>query len=169
MASQEPGQVLGGGAPDIEHGGVCDTGRHVRPLGRIFLLQDRSYQGPYACPELGVHHETPGGDHTQRPPVTEKGSVGFVMLSWKPPAGPYKGRHFLWRLLVDKRYQGRGIGQEALMQVATLVRADGATELPTSYEPGDGEPWPFYQKFGFEPTGEIDDGEIVLRLTFPAR
>ncbi|MES4888893.1 GNAT family N-acetyltransferase [Streptomyces sp. NPDC096012] len=95
--------------------------------------------------------------------------VGFVMLSWKPPAGPYKGRHFLWRLLVDKRYQGRGIGREALTQVASLVRADGATELLTSYEPGDGEPWPFYQKFGFEPTGEIDDGEIVLRLVFPAR
>ncbi|MFE7352851.1 GNAT family N-acetyltransferase [Streptomyces sp. NPDC057543] len=95
--------------------------------------------------------------------------VGFVMLSWKPPAGPYKGRHFIWRLLVDKRYQGRGIGREALTQISALVRTDGATELLTSYEPGDGEPWPFYQKFGFEPTGEIDDGEIVLRLTFPTR
>jgi diamine N-acetyltransferase len=95
--------------------------------------------------------------------------VGFVMLSWRPPAGIYKGRHFIWRLLVDKRYQGRGIGREALTQIADLVRADGATELLTSYEPGDGEPWPFYRKFGFEPTGEIDDGEIVLRLTFTAR
>ncbi|PZH16336.1 GNAT family N-acetyltransferase [Streptomyces sp. NTH33] len=95
--------------------------------------------------------------------------AGFVMLSWKPPAGPFEGRHFLWRLLVDKRYQRRGIGREALTQIAALVREDGATELLTSYEPGDGEPWPFYQKFGFEPTGEIDDGEIVLRLALPAR
>ncbi|MFH8798343.1 GNAT family N-acetyltransferase [Streptomyces sp. NPDC017936] len=95
--------------------------------------------------------------------------VGFVMLSWKPPAGPYRGRHFVWRLLVDKRYQGRGIGREALLQVAALVRADGATELLTSYWPGDGEPWPFYRKLGFRPTGEVDDGEIVLRLAFPAR
>ncbi|MEU6708317.1 GNAT family N-acetyltransferase [Streptomyces wuyuanensis] len=94
--------------------------------------------------------------------------VGFVMLAWKPPTGPFRERHFIWRLLVDKRYQRRGIGREALAQVAALVRADGATELLTSYEPGDGEPWPFYRKFGFEPTGEIDDGEIVLRLTFPA-
>jgi len=54
-----------------------------------------------------------------------------------------------------------------LTQITDLVRADGAIELITSYEPGDGEPWPFYQKFGFEPTGEIDDGEIVLRLTSP--
>ncbi|MEU0373619.1 GNAT family N-acetyltransferase [Streptomyces sp. NPDC006283] len=95
--------------------------------------------------------------------------VGFVMLSWKPPAGPYQGRHFLWRLLVDKRYQRRGIGREALTLIAAAVRADGATELLTSYEPGDGEPGPFYREFGFEPTGDIDDGEIVLRLTFPDR
>ncbi|WP_445529858.1 GNAT family N-acetyltransferase [Streptomyces cyslabdanicus] len=93
--------------------------------------------------------------------------VGFVMLSWKPPTGPFKGRHFLWRLLVDKRYQGRGIGRDALTQIADLVRADGGTELLTSYETGEGEPLPFYRKFGFEPTGEIYDGEIVLRLTLP--
>ncbi|MGK5113580.1 GNAT family N-acetyltransferase [Geodermatophilus sp. CPCC 205506] len=95
--------------------------------------------------------------------------VGFVMLSWKPRKGPYRGRHFLWRLLVDKRHQGRGIGRVVLTQLVDLVRADGGTELLTSYEPGKGEPWPFYQRFGFRPTGEIDDGEIVLRLPLPAR
>jgi diamine N-acetyltransferase len=95
--------------------------------------------------------------------------VGFVMLSWSPPAGPFKGRHFLWRLLIDKRYQRRGIGREVLTQIAELVRADGAAELLTSYEPGEGEPWPFYRRFGFRPTGEIDDGEVVLRLTLSAR
>ncbi|MFF7901888.1 GNAT family N-acetyltransferase [Streptomyces sp. NPDC007920] len=93
--------------------------------------------------------------------------VGFVMLSWKPPTGPFEGRHFIWRLLVDKRHQGRGVGRDALTQIADLVRADGGTELLTSYEPGDGEPWPFYRKFGFEPTGKLYDGEIVLRLALP--
>jgi predicted dithiol-disulfide oxidoreductase (DUF899 family) len=62
-----------------------------------------------------------------------------------------------------------GIGQRVLTQIADLVRADGAIELLTSYEPGEGEPWPFYQQFGFQPTGEIDDGEIMLRLSFSAR
>ncbi|MDX3093825.1 GNAT family N-acetyltransferase [Streptomyces sp. ME01-24h] len=93
--------------------------------------------------------------------------VGFVMLSWKPPSGPYQGRHFIWRLLIDKRYQGHGIGREVLTQIADLVRADGGTELLTSYEPGEGEPWPFYRRFGFKPTGDVDDGEIVLRLPLP--
>ena len=95
--------------------------------------------------------------------------VGFVMLSWKPPAGPFAGMHFLWRLLIDKRYQRFGIGREAMTLVIDLVRADGGTQLLTSYEPGEGEPWPFYRGLGFEPTGEIDDGEIVLRLALPPR
>jgi len=93
--------------------------------------------------------------------------VGFVMLAWKPRKGPYRGRHFLWRLLVDKRHQGRGIGRAVLTQLVELVRADGGTELLTSFEPGKSGPWPFYQGFGFQPTGELDDGEIVLRLALP--
>lgn len=92
--------------------------------------------------------------------------VGFVMLAWNAPARTpgAPGRYFLWRFLIDRRYQRRGIGQAALQQIIDLVRADGARELFTSYEPGDGDPWPFYQRFGFAPTGEIDDDEIVLRL-----
>jgi diamine N-acetyltransferase len=96
--------------------------------------------------------------------------VGFVMLSWNVSDDRSgAGKYYLWRLLIDERHQGRGIGREVLTQIVDLVRADGATELYTSYEPGEGEPWPFYHRLGFEPTGEVDDGEIVLRLTLSAR
>lgn len=91
--------------------------------------------------------------------------VGFVMLSWNVPPSPgIRGPYFLWRLLIDERHQGRGIGRETLTQIVDLLRSDGATELLTSYVPGDGEPWPFYHRFGFQPTGEIEDDEILVRL-----
>jgi diamine N-acetyltransferase len=91
--------------------------------------------------------------------------VGFLMLSWDAtPAPGILGPYFLWRLLIDEHHQRRGFDREALVQIVDLTRADGARELLTSYHPGHGEPWPFYQRFGFEPTGEIDEGEIVLRL-----
>ena len=51
-----------------------------------------------------------------------------------------------------------------MLQVIALVRSHGATELLTSYVPGEGSPLPFYQKLGFVPTGEMDEDEIVLRL-----
>lgn len=94
--------------------------------------------------------------------------VGFVMVSWdvEPQSdddifGPW----FLWKLIVDERYQRGGVGREAVRQVAALVRAAGAAELLTSYMPGDGDPGGFYQRLGFVPTGEFDsEGEPLLRL-----
>ena len=100
------------------------------------------------------------------PPLIVKSvPVEFVMLSWNVTPQPgIIGPWFLWRLLIDERFQGRGFGREALRLVVELIRAEGATALLTSYQPGDGEPWPFYEKFGFVPTGEIDGTEVVLRL-----
>jgi GNAT superfamily N-acetyltransferase len=93
--------------------------------------------------------------------------VGFVMVSWnvepQPPAiiGPW----FLWKLLIDQRYQGRGYGAEVVRMVAQLVRAEGAADLLTSYVPGDAGPAGFYRRLGFVPTGDLDDhGEIIVRL-----
>ncbi|MFB9909625.1 GNAT family N-acetyltransferase [Allokutzneria oryzae] len=109
---------------------------------------------------------TPEGEPWYRAVYSADEPVGFVMLSWNvPPGRPgIIGPYFLWRLLIDRHHQGRGFGREALDQVVDLVRADGATELLTSHQPGEGGPGPFYRRFGFQPTGEIDNGETVLRL-----
>lgn len=75
------------------------------------------------------------------------------------------GPWFLWKLLIDERHQRRGYGREALRRIVDIVRSEGATELLTSYTTGEGEPWPFYERFGFVPTGELDaEGEVILRL-----
>lgn len=86
--------------------------------------------------------------------------AGFVMLSVKPEVPEY----YLWRYLIDRRFQRTGVGRAALEQVIAHVRSLGARELLTSYVPGEGTPGPFYEKLGFVPTGTIEDGEIVLRL-----
>lgn len=91
--------------------------------------------------------------------------VGFVMLSWNvTPAPGVLGPYFLWRLLVGAEHQGRGYGTAILDEVVALLRAEGAAELLTSYVPGEGSPGPFYLGYGFVPTGEIEEDEIVIRL-----
>lgn len=89
--------------------------------------------------------------------------AGFVMLSLKPEVPEY----YLWRLLVDHRFQGQGVGAAAMRLVIAQVRALGAAELLTSVVPGEGTPEPFYVGLGFEPTGQVEDGERVLRLGLP--
>ena len=93
--------------------------------------------------------------------------VGFVMLSWNlvpcPPG--LRGPWFLWKLIVDEPLQGRGIGRAAVEEVVRLILGEGATELITSHGEGEGSPAGFYERLGFEPTGEYDeDGERIMRL-----
>jgi diamine N-acetyltransferase len=98
--------------------------------------------------------------------------VGFVMVSWDvvPVPDQLWGPFYLWRLLVDERYQGRGYGTAALALVAEAVRAGGADELLTSCGQGEGSPQPFYEGLGFVPTGEVDShGEVHLALDLTSR
>lgn len=86
--------------------------------------------------------------------------VGFVML-YEDPGVDY----FLWRYMIDQRYQGLGYGRRALELVIDHVRAQPHTgTLGTSYVPGAGSPGEFYHKLGFVDTGEVDDDELVSRL-----
>jgi len=86
--------------------------------------------------------------------------VGFVMLHDEPAERKY----YLWRFMVDHRYQKRGYGARALNRVIEYVRQrPGAHELLTSVVPGEGSPGPFYEKLGFVYTGEMEDAERVMR------
>lgn len=89
-------------------------------------------------------------------------TAAFVMLALPRPSGP---EPYLWRLLVDARHQGRGIGRRLMGLVAHELAAAGATTLTTSWVEGRGGPEPFYAGLGFEPTGELDDDEVVGRVT----
>jgi RimJ/RimL family protein N-acetyltransferase len=87
--------------------------------------------------------------------------VGFVMIADVSPVEPFP---FLWRLLIDRRHQRRGVGAKAIAALIEHVRSQGHPSLGVSWVDAPGGPRPFYERLGFVPTGEIDDGEIVARL-----
>ena len=88
--------------------------------------------------------------------------VGFVMLSEVTAHHP---EPFLWRLLVDRAHQRRGIGARVIALVADRLRAEGRTTLLTSWVPDlPGTPEPFYLGLGFVPTGKRVDGETEAAL-----
>jgi diamine N-acetyltransferase len=94
-------------------------------------------------------------------------AVGFVMLSYDVPPGhpDYPWRYYLWRLLVDARYQRRGFGRAAMaLAIDHVRRGPGATDLFTSVRPGEGSPRPFYRALGFASTGVWAEGEEIFRL-----
>jgi diamine N-acetyltransferase len=91
--------------------------------------------------------------------------VGFVMISDEVGAPGYIP-HYLWKLLIDERYQGRGYGTATLDLVVAYFRGrPGVEVLSTSASGGDGSPIGFYERYGFQRTGEIVfDEEVLLQL-----
>lgn len=87
--------------------------------------------------------------------------VGFVMLFDDAEAPEY----YLWRFMVAAEHQRRGYGKRALDLLVERMRSlPGATELLSSYVPGDAGPRDFYRRYGFEETGDVEEGEHVIRL-----
>ena len=76
------------------------------------------------------------------------------------------GPYYLWKLLIDERYQGQGFGTATLdLIVDYFPNRPGVEVLRTSAGQGAGSPIGFYERYGFEQTGEIVfDGEALLRL-----
>ena len=93
--------------------------------------------------------------------------VGFVMLAKVPTEErAHLGTHFLWRLMIDERYQGRGYGRKALESVIQHLKEESnANALHTSCREGKGSPKGFYKKMGFKETGKkLDNGERIMKL-----
>ena len=91
--------------------------------------------------------------------------VGFVMIADEVGTPEYIP-HYLWKLLIDQRYQRQGFGTATLDLIVEYFRGrPGVEVLNTSAGQGDGSPIGFYERYGFERTGEVRFGEVMLRLT----
>jgi diamine N-acetyltransferase len=90
--------------------------------------------------------------------------VGFVMIA-DEVEGPDYIPQYLWKLLIDERHQRQGFGTATLDLIVEFFRGrPGVEVLTTSAGQGDGSPIAFYERYGFERTGEVSYGEVVLRL-----
>ena len=87
--------------------------------------------------------------------------VGFIMLY----DDPQKSEYHLWRFMIGECHPGKGYARRAMELLIEHVRGRPmAEELVLSYVPGDGSPEGFYRGLGFEPTGEVLEGEVVMSL-----
>lgn len=94
--------------------------------------------------------------------------VGFIMLSYnKADNEDGENKYWVWRLMIDKQYQGKGYGKEAMTNALELIRTfqyGKASAVYISYEPENIVAKTLYAFLGFVETGEIEDGELVAKL-----
>jgi diamine N-acetyltransferase len=145
---------------------ITDLNRHD-----VELLRVTSEQSDYVASNAESLLEaaaTPDACPWYRAVYADEVLVGFVMISDGIPATSpeYLGPYFLWRLMIDTRWQGQGLGTAALDLVVDYVRTrPGARYLLTSLVPGTvGSPRGFYLGYGFRLRGDWFDGEEVIEL-----
>ena len=109
--------------------------------------------------------------------------VGFIMISYYTDWSGYereawlnseayqfyqgKPYYYVWRFMIDKRFQGRGYGREALRLALEFIRTfpcGKAEYCVLSYEPSNEAAKNFYGSFGFtelnEP-GYYEEGDEI--------
>lgn len=103
---------------------------------------------PEFCPRAVYANETP---------------VGFVMYGFDGEENAF----CIDRLMIDRAFQGKGYGREALRLTVEEIRnvqpKRGVIYL--SFVPGNEAAQTLYASFGFVPDGRVSDGELVYRLT----
>lgn len=92
--------------------------------------------------------------------------VGFVML-YDPTLAeePEEPDFFLWRLMIDKAHQRKGLGHAAVNLLLDHVRTrPGAKRLLVSHMSKADALGRFYGSLGFVYTGAEEEGEKVMAL-----
>ena len=95
--------------------------------------------------------------------------IGFVLLvdstlkykriKQKTPA------LYLWRFMIDGKYQGKGYGRKAVELVIKHLKArPNAKEVTLHHEQTKGNAGAFYERLGFKLTGKILHNELERKL-----
>ncbi len=142
---------------------ISDANREAVEALRVSTAQERFVSG--VAESLLEAAEEPGARALYWAIYADETPVGFVMIADEVDSPEYIA-HYLWKLLIDERYQRRGFGTATLDLIVEYFRGrPGVEVLWTSAGQGDGSPITFYERYGFERTGEIVfDNEVLLRL-----
>jgi diamine N-acetyltransferase len=142
---------------------IEDANREAVEALRVSPAQERFVSG--VAESLLEAAEEPGARALYWAIYADETPVGFVMIADEVDSPEYIA-HYLWKLLIDVRYQRQGFGTATLDLIADYFRGrPGVEVLWTSAGQGDGSPIAFYERYGFERTGEIIfDDEVKLRL-----
>ncbi len=90
--------------------------------------------------------------------------VGFMMTS----EVPLRGEYFLWRLMIDRRSQGKGYGARAMeLLIQRVIGSGNANVLLLSHMEGNLQAARFFAGFGFTYTGgRLGADELEMSLRF---
>ncbi len=87
--------------------------------------------------------------------------IGFMMLSYdekEREAG-------IWRFMIAEEHQGKGYGKEAMLKAIEMIKNENKFDsIGLDYVQGNVVAKHLYENLGFKETGEVEDGEIIMKM-----
>ena len=74
------------------------------------------------------------------------------------------GVFWIFRLMTDHRLQRKGIGSRAIELALAEIAEQGGRTVRISHVPDNVVAAALYRRLGFVPTGEVEEGEVVLAM-----
>lgn len=81
----------------------------------------------------------------------ENQMIGFAMYGLSPILNVY----FITRLMIDYKYQGKGYGRLAMLEIIRKMREFSCGEIYTSFVPTNVRAKKLYMSLGFKDTGRV--------------
>lgn len=88
--------------------------------------------------------------------------VGFLMYSPEVETDE-KDLYWLFRFMIDTKYQRQGIGRAALGLAINEISQNNCSKINILYSPKNTIAAKLYASFGFKPVGTGDDGDIIAQ------
>jgi diamine N-acetyltransferase len=164
----------GGKVPQTEHGcpervSLCEVTDEnwrealalaVHPKQQRFVAD----HAPIAAIALAKAYIRPGGARFFPYAIYAGATMtGFLVLAYTPGSAD---DYWMFHFFIDQRYQGRGYGRAALVQLTELVKSKypKCRTLKLVVHPENHAAHHLYRGAGFRPTGELRWGEPVFQL-----
>jgi len=108
----------------------------------------------YRCMPFAIYHD----DHI----------VGFAMVTYEKECDfDDSPTYEIYRIMIDKRYQGNGYGKKAIALLIDFIKTfpyGQVDAITAEWHPDNKVSEMLFLNFGFEIVGNEDDGAVVARL-----
>ena len=151
------------------------TGKNVWSILKLHVSEDQeSFVAPNDISIIEAYTAITGNGYAFPFGIYEgETPVGFLMIGfdaddcWEDAPSIARGNYNLWRLMIDKNYQNKGYGKEAVRLALEFIKTFPCGKADfcwLSYEPENEIASRLYHSFGFAETGEMDADEIIAVL-----
>jgi diamine N-acetyltransferase len=125
------------------------------------------YQSKYLAPNALTIAESKFETHYVLRAILNHGKVVGMLTYCQEIDVPRPELYWLFRIMVDNKEQGKGIGRQAIILACKEMELLGAKIIQTMHKADNKVASSLYRSLGFRQIGMLDDGDVLMQKKLP--